>query len=248
MIHYIVSQHHRAQEFWYLLNAQQAPAEQANAFVVIGGDGFMLSTIREYAHFNKPFFGLNTGTVGFLMNAINDSSRLLHRIKNAVSCTVHPLYFKAIDQAGNLYENYALNEIALNRQSSIATSITVEIGQNKHVRCRGDGIILATPAGSTAYNHSAGGPIIPIGSNVLALTPICCYAPLHWRGALLADDKTVIFHLDDPVQRPASLSFDGSAINNIASVTACLDQSRKYTLLFDPGHDLEERIVRQQLS
>jgi NAD+ kinase len=248
MIHYIVSHNPKAQFYWQTIAQPQTPLERAEYFVVIGGDGFMLNIIREYAFYGKPFFGLNAGTVGFLMNAIDHPFAIEDRIQSAVATHLHPIYFKAIDANGTVFENHALNEIALNRQESVATTIDISINDAMKVQCRGDGVILATPTGSTAYNHSAGGPIIPINANILALTPICCYAPKAWKGALLSDDKVINFNVFNPEIRPATLSFDGSSIPNIVSAVAKLNHQKAYTLLYDKAHDLEERIFEKQFS
>ncbi|MGE0409398.1 MAG: NAD kinase [Amphiplicatus sp.] len=225
-----------------------APPGEADILVAIGGDGFMLETLRLAMSVKKPVYGVNCGTVGFLMNAF-DLDGLADRIAEAESATIHPLAMKATTVAGAVEEALAINEVSLFRQTR--QSARVRILVNGKTRMEGlicDGVLLATPAGSTAYNLSAHGPILPIDAHLLALTPISAFRPRRWRGALLPRDAQVRFEAIEPELRPVSAVADNLEVRNVAAVDAHEDMTISMTLLFDRGQSLEERILREQFD
>ncbi|HXI87346.1 MAG TPA: NAD kinase [Parvularculaceae bacterium] len=225
-----------------------APPEEADVLVAIGGDGFMLETLRIAMRTGKPVYGVNCGTVGFLMNAF-DLDGLRERIEEAESATIHPLAMKAATLDGGAEEALAINEVSLFRQTR--QSARVKISVNGKVRMESlicDGVLLATPAGSTAYNLSAHGPILPIDAHLLALTPISAFRPRRWRGALLPADALVAFEALEPELRPVSAVADNLEVRNVRSVEVREDASISMRLLFDKGQSLEERILREQFD
>jgi NAD+ kinase len=225
-----------------------APPEEADVLVAIGGDGCMLETLRIAMATAKPAYGVNCGTVGFLMNPF-DLEGLPQRIAEAESATIHPLAMKATTLDGRVETALAINEISLFRQTR--QSARVRISVNGKVRMESlicDGVLLATPAGSTAYNLSAHGPILPIDAQLLALTPISAFRPRRWRGALLSCDAVVLFEALEPEQRPVSAVADNYEVRDVRSVEGRQDSSISMTLLFDKGQSLEERILREQFD
>jgi NAD+ kinase len=220
--------------------------EDADSLVVLGGDGFMLRTLHTYQSLNKPVYGVNCGTVGFLMNQdVSTPHQLLNRLKEAVITTLHPLKSVAYTSQGT-QELYAINEISLLRQTPQAAKIRISINHVERLKLIGDGLIVATPAGSTAYNLSAHGPILPLGSSLIALTPLNPFRPRHWRGALLPQTVKIQLDILEPEHRHVSLSADDQAIFSIYRVDIHQDLGVSYQLLFDPGHNLEERILKEQ--
>lgn len=218
----------------------------ADVIVVLGGDGFMLQTMHQYMARNIPFYGMNCGTVGFLMNSYSPT-RLLERIEEARSHSLHPLCMFARNQQGKEYELLAINEVSLFRQTRQAAKIRITVDHVVRVpEMTSDGVLVATPAGSTAYNSSAGGPIIPLDSNVIALTPLSPFRPRHWHGALLNHRSSVTFEVLDPKKRPVSAVADFTEIRDVVSVAVHETQKMVITLLFDPEHNLEERIIKEQ--
>ncbi|MEM8936633.1 MAG: NAD kinase [Pseudomonadota bacterium] len=225
-----------------------APADDADVIVAIGGDGFMLETLRAYMDKDTPIYGVNCGTVGFLMNPLN-IARLGDNIDSAESAIIHPLTMSAETIDGRIETARAINEVSLFRQTRQSATITISVnGQIRMESLICDGVLLATPAGSTAYNLSAHGPILPINAQLLALTPISAFRPRRWRGALLAHDAVVTFQAMSPDRRPVSAVADNYEVRDVASVTARADRSVSMTLLFDRGHSLDERIVREQFD
>lgn len=224
-----------------------APSE-AETIVAIGGDGFMLETLRAHMGETTPIYGVNCGTVGFLMNP-RDIDGLADKIEAAESAIIHPLIMSAQTIDGRTQTAMAINEVSLFRQTRQSARVSISV--NDKVRMESltcDGILLATPAGSTAYNLSAHGPILPINSQLLALTPISAFRPRRWRGALLPHDAVVRFDAKDPERRPVSAVADNQEVRNAVSVTAQEDRSTSMTLLFDKGQSLEERIIREQFD
>ena len=222
------------------------PPDQADALVVLGGDGAMLETLHRYIDHPRPIFGMNCGTVGFLMNRYSDDD-LAARIEKARKTIVHPLLMTAIDAAGVEHRALAINEVSLLRQRAQTAKIAVIIdGIERLQELICDGVMVATPAGSTAYNLSAHGPILPIGSGVLALTPISAFRPRRWRGAVLPREAQVRFVIHEAAKRPVSATADFTEIRNVHEVRVSEESSRRLTLLFDPGHHLEERIIQEQ--
>lgn len=232
----------------YLKLFENSAKEEADIIVAIGGDGFMLQTLHHLHHLNKAVYGVNCGSVGFLMNS-PDPQRLLERLKQAQATILHPLKMVAHQTNGNCEEGYAINEVSLFRSSPQAAHIQIEIDhiiRMEQLIC--DGILLATPAGSTAYNLSAHGPIIPIGGDLLALTPISPFRPRRWRGALLPNTAKVTFTVVDADKRPVNAAADDRMIPQVVKVEIEQDPSRGYTLLFDPDHNLETRIIKEQFA
>ena len=225
-------------------------AGEADVIVPIGGDGFMLKTLRRYMALIRrglPVYGVNRGTVGFLMNGLEPDT-LVEHIKAAKRATVSPLKMHAVGVGGEVSE-LAFNEVSLYRQTQQAAHIRVLVdGQERLDRLMADGIMVATPAGSTAYNLSAHGPVIPLMADVLALTPISAFRPRRWRGALLPNTAKVRFEVLDPERRPVSASADTSEVRMVSSVDVEMDHDTRLTLLFDADHGLEEKILREQFA
>lgn len=221
------------------------PAE-ADVIVVLGGDGFMLHTLHRYLERKVPIYGMNRGSVGFLMNTYEEDG-LIERLDTAQATTLHPLRMVATDTRGRKHEALAINEVSLFRQKSLAAKVKIKVdGVDRLDELICDGVLIATPAGSTAYNLSAHGPIVPIGSGVLALTPISAFRPRQWRGALLPHEATVEFDIIDPAERLVSATADGFEVRRVKKVVVREDRSVAPTLLFDPEHNLEERILKEQ--
>ena len=222
-------------------------AGNADAIVALGGDGFMLETLRKYMPLIRrglPVYGMNKGTIGFLMNEYKEED-LLERVSQSEATTVRPLKMN-VTGAGGAYEELAFNEVSLYRQSQQAAHIKIAVdGKIRLEHLIADGVLIATPAGSTAYNLSAHGPVIPLGSHILALTPISAFRPRRWRGALLNADAKVEFEILDGQKRPVAASADNKEIRNIQKVLIEQDNSTSLTLLFDPAHGLGEKILRE---
>jgi NAD+ kinase len=231
--------------------AEWVPLEDAEAAVVLGGDGFMLETMHRMIDSERlvPVYGLNLGTVGFLMNRYTKNCRVLERLAKARRIAVSPLRMEAVTQDGKAQSFYAINEVSLLRETRQTAKI--EISVNERVRIAelaADGVLLATPVGSTAYNYSASGPILPLDSQMLALTPISPFRPRRWKGAVLPDRSRVTFRVLEPDKRPVAAVADQKELRDIAEVRLQIDRTRELTLLFDPGHALDERIVAEQFA
>jgi len=222
--------------------------EEAEAIVVLGGDGFMLHALHTYMERGLPIYGMNRGTVGFLMNEFHEEG-LQDRIRTARQETLYPLCMTARTADGKEHEALAFNEVALIRYSQQSANIRVSVdGMERLDKIICDGILVATPAGSTAYNLSAHGPIIPIGSNLLALTPVSPFRPRRWQGALVPHTSVVDFTILDPRKRPVGAAADSTEVRDVVSVTVKEDHSKSVKVLFDKGHSLEERIIREQFT
>jgi NAD+ kinase len=227
------------------------PLEDADAAIVLGGDGFMLEAMHRMIDSGRivPVYGLNLGTVGFLMNRYQKNCRVIERMAKARPIAVSPLKMDAVTQAGEVRSFYAVNEVSLLRETRQTAKI--EISVNERVRIAelsADGVLLATPVGSTAYNYSASGPILPLDSQMLALTPISPFRPRRWKGAILPDRSRVTFRVLEPGKRPVAVVADQKELRDLAEVRLQIDRSRAITLLFDPGHALDERIVAEQFA
>ncbi len=223
-----------------------AKCDAADVIVVLGGDGFMLQTMHQYMARNIPFYGMNCGTVGFLLNSYSPK-RLLERITEARSHKLHPLCMYVRNLHGKDYELLAINEVSLFRQTRQAAKIRITVDHVVRIpEMTSDGVLVATPAGSTAYNSSAGGPIIPLDSNVIALTPLSPFRPRHWHGALLNHRSSVMFEVLDPKKRPVSAVADFTEIRDVVSVAVHEHQKMLINVLFDAEHNLEERIIKEQ--
>jgi len=225
-----------------------AAPEDADVIVALGGDGFMLNTLHGVIDRPIPIYGMNKGSVGFLMNTY-DEDGLPERLAAAEAAQLHPLRMAAWDTAGDKHEALAFNEVSLIRQSRQAAKIKILVdGVERLDELICDGVMVSTPAGSTAYNLSAAGPIIPMGAGVLALTPISVFRPRRWRGALLPHRAAVEFQVADAEFRRVSVAADSHEVRDVARVTVSEDRSVALTLLFDPEHNLEERILKEQFQ
>ena len=222
--------------------------ESADVIVVLGGDGFMLEAIKKQMENNLPLFGLNYGSVGFLMNTVNDED-LIQRLDSSQSIKIKPLSMNAKSTDGSEHSAIAVNEVSLLRETHQAAKIKISIDENVRLEelvC--DGILLSTPSGSTAYNLSAHGPILPINADVLALTPISAFRPRRWKGAILNNNSQVKFEIIDSKKRPVSAVADSTEFRNIESVTIKQDNQKSVQLLFDAQHSFEERILNEQFK
>ena len=224
------------------------PVEDADIIVAIGGDGFMLETIRAHLGQDRGIYGVNCGTVGFLMNPV-DIDGLLENIANAESAKIHPLTMEAVTSSGKTHSAMAINEVSLFRQTRQSARLKISVnGAERMDSLICDGVLLATPAGSTAYNLSAHGPILPINAQMLALTPISPFRPRRWRGAILPREASVTIDAIDPERRPVSAVADNFEVRDVVSVAIRENREISATILFNQGHSLEERIVREQFN
>jgi NAD+ kinase len=222
--------------------------DEAQVIVALGGDGFMLETLHASLACGKPIYGMNRGSIGFLMNDFEESS-LLERINAAERAVIHPLAMTALDTDGKTHQALAINEVSLLRQTRQTAKLRVSIDAKVRMAelfC--DGLLVATPAGSTAYNLSAHGPIIPIEAKVLALTPISAFRPRRWRGALLSQNAKVLIEVLEAEKRPVSAVADNFEVRNVAQVQIAEDRTRSLTMMFDAGRSLEERMLAEQFS
>ena len=221
---------------------------EAEIIVALGGDGFMLETLHATLNRNVAIFGMNRGTVGFLMNGFAEED-LPERLAAAERVILHPLKMSALTTEGQQVSSVAINEIALFREAHQAAHLRIEIdGVTRMPALVCDGVIVATPAGSTAYNLSAHGPIVPIGAQLLALTPISAFRPRRWRGALLPNTATVIFEVLDPNKRPVGATADSFEVRDVQRVEVSEARHIALTLLFDSEHNLEQRILQEQFT
>jgi len=223
-------------------------AQQADVIVALGGDGFMLQTLHRHLGRGTPIFGMHRGSVGFLLNEYREPG-LLDRLARAVRVELHPLRMVVTTARGKKRSALAINEVSLLRQQRQAAKIRIlvdDVERLPELIC--DGVLLSTPAGSTAYNLSAHGPILPLGANLLALTPISAFRPRHWRGALLPHRAKVAFEILERDKRPVSAVADHTEIRDVARVDIHEDRSVSLTFLFDPEHNLEERVLKEQFA
>lgn len=247
--HFLASPSEEAQSALHTLSKTygQTSLNKADIIVAIGGDGTLLNALRKSESLPVPVYGINRGSVGFLMNAPHLED-LDARINNAESVTIHPLAMQATDIHGQSFRSTAFNEVSLLRQVRQAAKISISIDnivRMNELIC--DGILVATPVGSTAYNLSAHGPIIPLKSDILALTPISAFRPRRWRGALLPASAHIRFDIIDCETRPVSATADEFEVRNVVSVEISQSSISK-TILFDAGHSLEERILKEQFT
>lgn len=247
-IHFHAAASDEAQEAFSTLTGlyDQCGPDEAQVIVALGGDGTMLETLHNFYQTGKPIYGMNRGSVGFMMNPYR-TEHFLERLNSAQRVTLHPLRMKVVTKGGQEIEAIAFNEVSLLRQERHTAKVSVivdDIERLSELVC--DGILVATPAGSTAYNLSAHGPILPLSANVLALTPISAFRPRRWKGALLPSHVSIAFNVQDPEARPVSATADSTEVRDVARVEVRESKSLSVTLMFDPDHNLEERILKEQ--
>ena len=222
--------------------------DQADVIVALGGDGFVLHTLHAHMSKQTPIYGMNRGSVGFLMNTYEEDD-LPDRLAKAQSTTLHPLRMTATTLDGAKHQALAINEVSLFRQARHTAKIKILVdGVERMDELICDGVLVSTPAGSTAYNLSAAGPIVPLGAEILALTPISAFRPRRWRGALLPAKAAVEFHILDAGFRTVGATADFHEVRDVQRVTVSEDRSVSLDLLFDPEHNLEERIIKEQFQ
>jgi NAD+ kinase len=237
----------KARDAFVRLHGKTKP-EDADIIVALGGDGLMLKTLHDHMRAGKPIYGMHRGTVGFLMNDFS-AEGLEERLAKAKVTVIHPLLMKAKDTAGKTQSYYAFNEVSMFRQTHQAARLRILIdGKERLPDLAADGLLVATPAGSTAYNLSAQGPIIPINAALMALTPISPFRPRRWRGALLPSKAHVTIEVRDPDKRPVAAVADHDEVRHVQSVDIRTDATISMQILFDPGHSLDERILREQFG
>jgi NAD+ kinase len=224
----------------------QSPLEAADVIVALGGDGLMLQTLHATQARGLPVYGMNRGTVGFLMNEFAED-RLIERLRAAEEAVINPLRMRAVRADGSAADALAINEVSILRAGPQAAKLRILVdGRERMAELVADGVLLATPAGSTAYNYSAHGPILPIGAGVLALTPMAAFRPRRWRGALLPKSAQVTFEVLDAGKRPVSAVADSTEVRDPVRIEIASASDIAHHILFDPGHGLEERMIREQ--
>jgi NAD+ kinase len=225
-----------------------ANPETADIIVALGGDGLMLQTLHKFMTSGKPIYGMHRGTIGFLMNEFAEDG-LKERLDAAVTTIIHPLLMEAVDAAGASHRHHAINEVSLFRQTYQAARLRILVdGKERLSELVADGALLSTPAGSTAYNLSAQGPIIPIGSPLLALTPISPFRQRRWHGALLPESARVTFEVLEADKRPVAAVADHDEVRDVRRVGIRINRDISIRMMFDPGHSLDERILREQFG
>ena len=212
--------------------------------IVIGGDGTLLHSIHRYMHLNIPFYGINTGSLGFLMNVFKED--FYNRIINSRKTILHPLIMEVQDIEGIKHKKLAINEVSLYRNTNHIVRLKIFVDDVEQISLWSDGVIISTPAGSSAYNFSAGGRIIPLSSNILSVTPICTFRPRRWNGALLPSNSQIIIKLDETSLGKANATSDFNEVKNITEIKIHEDSSKKISLLFDDDHSLEQRFIKEQ--
>ena len=246
--HFIASENPEAKEALKVLikRYDQAKLELSDVIIAIGGDGMLLKALRNSIEKNKPVFGLNKGNVGFLMNELSFDN-LENRIQTARKVKMHPLFMSAHKINGNIFTELAVNEVSILRQTHQAAHLKITIDKKERLNelvC--DGILVSTPIGSTAYNLSARGPIIPLNANILALTPISSFRPRRWRGALLPQRVKIRIEVLNYDTRPVSATADNVEARDIKYIEISTDKTKKLTILHDSDHSLDERIMKEQ--
>ena len=226
----------------------QVPEFAADAIVALGGDGFMLESLHATQSLGLPVYGMNCGTIGFLMNTYAEDG-LESRLDAAVEEVINPLAMKATRADGSVVQGLAINEVSLLRAGPQAAKLRILVdGRERMAELVCDGALVCTPAGSTAYNYSAHGPILPIGSDVLALTAVAAFRPRRWRGALLPNTATVRFEVLEQAKRPVMADADGHSVRDVVAVEIRSQPAIRHRILFDPGHGLEERLISEQFT
>ena len=249
-IHFAASKTEEAQTALALMRERygETPVDSAEVIVALGGDGFMLQTLHRHHARRLPVYGMKLGSVGFLMNQYRPEE-LADRLARAVPTMLRPLVMEVQTESGSAVAALAFNEVSLLRQTKQAAHVRVSLnGATKLEELVCDGILVSTPAGSTAYNLSAHGPILPLGTNVLAMTPISPFRPRRWRGAILPAATEVKFEILDPYKRPVSATADSYEVRDVVEVTVRESREQTVSLLFDPEHNLEDRILNEQFE
>ena len=246
--HFIASENPEAKEALKVLikRYNQTKLELSDVIIAIGGDGMLLKALRNSIEKNKPVFGLNKGNVGFLMNELSFDN-LENRIQTARKVKMHPLFMSAHKTNGNIFTELAVNEVSILRQTHQAAHLKITVDKKERLNelvC--DGILVSTPIGSTAYNLSARGPIIPLNANILALTPISSFRPRRWRGALLPQRVKIRIEVLNYDTRPVSATADNVEARDIKYIEISTDKTKKLTILHDSDHSLDERIMKEQ--
>lgn len=221
---------------------------EVDVIIALGGDGLMLKVLHRYLDYNVCFYGMNRGSIGFLMNTY-EVPNLIARISNAVAYKLTPLEMKVTDIHGNTFNKLAINEVSLLRQTNQAAKIQISVANNismEQLVC--DGLLVSTPAGSTAYNFAANGPILPLNANLLALTPIAPFRPRRWRGALLTQDQTITLRNNEPLKRPVSASADFQECRDMQEMIILSRADKQLTLLFDQNNNIEDRIIKEMFE
>ncbi len=247
---FVASGSPKAQESLKLLRKRYGGVnpDEAEAIVALGGDGFMLETLHDFLDRKLPIYGMNRGTVGFLMNEFREEE-LMEHLAQTVETVLHPLQMVATCADGSRIEALAINEVSMLRQTRQASKIRISVdGKVRIPELICDGVLVATAAGSTAYNLSAHGPIIPVGSDLMALTPISAFRPRRWRGALLPADAKVHFEILENYKRPVSAVADSTEARNVLEITVEERRDVTLTMLFDPEHNLADRILNEQFT
>jgi NAD+ kinase len=247
-IAFVASEQPVAQEALARLAARygNVTTTEADVIVALGGDGLMLETLHRFMHAKVPIYGMHRGSVGFLMNDF-DENALPDRLANAQITRIRPLKMVVVDEAGDSQERLAINEVSLFRATHQAAKLRISVdGLVRMDELVSDGVLVATPAGSTAYNLSLQGPIIPIEASLLALTPISPFRPRRWRGALLSNKAQVDIEVLEPHKRPVNAAADNDEIRNVIRVHVEESREHELIMLFDPGHSLDERIISEQ--
>jgi NAD+ kinase len=249
-IAFVASAHEEAETARKTLAARYGDVDpaQADIIVALGGDGLMLQTLHRFRDTGKPIYGMSHGSIGFLMNEFVVDG-LKERLSAAERTVIHPLAMEAVDASGKSHRAPAINEVYLFRETYQAAKLRLSIdGKVRLAELICDGILVATPAGSTAYNLSAHGPILPLNATMLALTPLSPFRPRRWRGALLPDTARIEIAVLEPDKRPVSAVADHFEVRSVVAVRARMDKASSMIMLFDPGHNLDERILAEQFG
>ncbi len=222
--------------------------EESDVIIVVGGDGELLKRLHQYSYLNKLFYGINTGNIGFLMNNFS-TKNLFNNIEKAKQIILYPLEMKAIDDKSRKYESIAFNDVSIFRQSNQASHFQISVNGIKKIgKIVADGAIVSTPAGSTAYNSSAGGQIVPLNANVLCLTPICPYLPRRWKGALLPISSRIDFGILHIKTRPVNAVADFQEYQNIVKVSISISREKFAKVLFNQDYTLEDKVTKEQFN
>lgn len=221
--------------------------EEADVIIVIGGDGSMLHSLHKYMDLDIPFYGINAGSIGFLMNSSHEEN-FLKNLENSQATNLYPLEMQAVNVDGKLFTALAINEVSIFRQSNQATKFKIKVDNIERIILSADGVLVSTPAGSSAYNLSAGGLIVPLKSKVLCVTPICPFRPRRWNGALLPVDVHIEFEILEPEKRPVNAVADFYEFKNVKSVKVVSTDKKVIRILHDKHHTFEDRVIKEQFS